>query len=172
MSDHTAKIRAKGTDATGLTEDLAAKLYARKGSRIIAIVELHAVERHEKADGSKRVDLVIDLLEPAEDDTVAEHLREITRTLYNNRALADGQLTIDQSLEPKVADVLAKGAQHAAHPFLPVNPADDDGICDVCGKVEGANPAHADRSRIRDPFTVHEGGLGQDDDADQPALGN
>lgn len=135
MTDTTAKVRAKGLDSTGVTEDIASTLYANKGKRVMAIVELHAVERHEKADGTRRVDLVLEQVEPATDDTLAEHLRELTRTLYQNRALTGGQLAIDDTLVPDLKDAIAAGTQHRPHPFLPVDAADDNGICDVCGLV-------------------------------------
>jgi hypothetical protein len=118
MTDCTAKIRAKGLDSTGVTEDIASTLYANKGKRVMAIVELHAVERHEKADGTRRVDLVLEQVEPATDDTLAEHLRELTRTLYQNRAQADGQQAIDDTLIPDLKDAIAAGTQHRPHPFL------------------------------------------------------
>lgn len=149
MTDTTAKIRAKGLDSTGVTEEIASTLYANKGKRIMAIVELHAVERHEKADGSRRVDLVVEQVEPATEDNVAEHLRELTRTMYQNRAIAEGQLSIDDSLTPSITDAVAAGAQHRPHPFLPVDAANDDGICDVCGLV---NNVGVHFTEFPDPF--------------------
>jgi hypothetical protein len=151
MTDTTAKVRAKGCDSTGITEAIASTLYANKGQRIMAIIELHAVERHEKADGGRRVDLTIELLEPTTDDAMSEHLRELTRTLYRNRALAEGQLAIDDTLTPSIGDAIAAGAQYRPHPFIPVDASNDNGICDVCGGLD-LNGIHADD--FPDPFAV------------------
>jgi hypothetical protein len=153
MTDTTAKIRAKGLDSTGVTEEIASTLYANKGKRVMAIVELQAVERHEKADGTRRVDLVLEQVEPATDDTISEHLRELTRRLYAARAQADGQQAIDDSLTPSLTDAIAAGAQHEPHPFLPTDAADDFASCEVCGLGENAGPHRAySVEKIADPF--------------------
>jgi hypothetical protein len=153
MTETAAKVRAKGLDATGVTEEIASTLYANKGKRIMAIVELHAVERHEKADGTRRVDLVLEQVEPATDDNVAEHLRELTRGLYAARAQADGQQAIDDTLTPDLKDAIAAGQQHRPHPFLPTDAADELGSCEVCGLGENAAPHRAyAMDQIADPF--------------------
>lgn len=159
MTDTTAKIRAKGLDSTGVTEEIANNLYANKGKRIVAIVELHAVERHEKADGTRRVDLVLEQVEPAVDDAAAEYLRELTRAMYVNRQQAQGQLAIDGTLdnEPTVEGVLAAGGPHRLHPFLPDDASSEIPICDVCGKVETASIHHTD---VDDPFETDPGESG------------
>lgn len=141
MPDITAKIRAKGCADTGVTEAIAQQLYASKGRRMMAIVELRSVERHEKADGERRVDVVLTQVEPATDDLLAEHLRELTRTMYFNRQLAEGtQPTLDgDGIEPKVADVLAAGRAHRPHPYMASTlSTEDEPVCDICGLVEGA----------------------------------
>jgi hypothetical protein len=153
MTETAAKVRAKGLDATGVTEEIASTLYANKGKRIMAIVELHAVERHEKADGTRRVDLVLEQVEPATDDTLAEHLRELTRTLYQNRAITDGQDALDDTLTPDLKDAIAAGAQHRPHPFLPTDAAADNPTCEVCGLAEAA-AVHLERSTVADPFAA------------------
>jgi hypothetical protein len=113
MTDTSVKIRAKGCASTGITDELASRLYANKGARILAIVELKVEERHEKADGDRKVDLVIDTLEPvvAEnpgmEHTVDEQVRRIQRALFMNRQMGEeGQLPLD-STEPTVQEVLA-----------------------------------------------------------------
>lgn len=138
MTDTTAKIRAKGLDATGVTEDIATDMYTHKGRHYMAIVELKVEERHEKADGTKKVDLVLTQVEPAMDDDLAEHLRELTRTLYYNRGLDGHTGSTTEGQERTTADVLASGQGHRPHPFLPVDAADEHPICDVCGKAEAA----------------------------------
>lgn len=151
MTDTTAKIRTKGCDTTGITEEIASTLYANKGKRIMAIVELHAAERHEKVDGTRRVDLVVEMVEPATNDALSEHLRELTRTMYQNRAIADGQLAIDDTLTPSITDAVNAGALHRPHPFLPVDASVENGICDVCGRVEEEG-VHA--VGLADPFAI------------------
>lgn len=140
MTDTTAKIRAKGLDATGVTEEIANQMYTRKGAHYMAIVEFKVEERHEKADGTKKVDLVLTQVEPAIDETLEDHLRELTRTLHFNRAIDADQPTLDggDGINPKVGDVIKAGHQHRPHPFLPVDASDDNGICDVCGLINVA----------------------------------
>lgn len=153
MTDTTAKIRAKGLDSTGVTEDIASTLYANKGKRVMAIVELHAVERHEKADGTRRVDLVLEQVEPAVDDQLADHLRELSRTLYQNRAQADGQQALDDTLIPDLKDAIAAGEHHRPHPFLPTDAAADNPSCEVCGLAQAAG-VHYEHDDLDDPFTT------------------
>lgn len=138
MTDTTAKIRAKGLDATGVTEEIASQMHSNKGGNYMAIVELRVDETHDKADGTHKVDLIITQVEPATDHHLEEHLRELTRTLYYNRGLRDPeQPTLDGAgPERTTEDVLAAGAMHRPHPFLPVDAADDNGICDICGNVQ------------------------------------
>jgi hypothetical protein len=114
----TAKVRAKGLAATGVTEDLAAQMFNTKGSRYLAIVELKVDEVHEKSDGDRRVDLVIEELEPVVDGklngALDEHVRTIWKALYENRLRAgsgpDDQLPLDpdDGPAPKVADIIAR----------------------------------------------------------------
>lgn len=113
MPDTTAKIRSKGLDATGVTEEIAQQLFAHKGKHFMAIVELKVDELHDKTDGKQRVDLVITQVEPAWDSPQLEdHLRELTRTMYYNRKVDDGQPTLPDSggPDPKIGDVIGQGA--------------------------------------------------------------
>lgn len=115
----TAKVRAKGLAATGVTEDLASQMFNTKGSRYLAIVELKVDEVHEKSDGDRRVDLIIEELEPVVDGNLNgaldEHVRTIWKALYENRLRAgngpDEQLPLDpdDGPAPKVADIIAAG---------------------------------------------------------------
>lgn len=116
MTDTNVKIRAKGCASTGVTDDLATQMYANKGSRYMAIIELKVEETHEKADGDRKVDLIITELEPVVDGklngTLDEHVRTIQAALYRNRKLVeDGQtLPFDsQGDEPTVEGVIAAG---------------------------------------------------------------
>lgn len=126
----TAKIRAKGLSATGVTEDLAAQMFNSKGSRYMAIVELKVDEVHEKSDGDRRVDLVIAELEPVVDGDLNgqldEHVRDIWKALYENRLrtspAGDDQLPLDpdDGPAPAVADIIQQG-----QPFI-VDEDEDD----------------------------------------------
>lgn len=163
MTDTTAKIRPKGTDGTGITEDDAAELFQRVGSHLMAIVDLQVVDhKGPSLKGKRVVELVIDGIEPAFDDDLADHLRELQRTVYLNRTERDGQATIDSTLgdERTVADVVSAGQRHRPHPFLPDDAAKDTPICDVCGLVE-ATPLHSTQDVLPDDEDD------QDDDGDE-----
>lgn len=153
MTDTTAKVRAKGLDSTGVTEDIANAMYAHKGKHYMAVVEVVVDERHEKAEGKKRVDLVIEQFEPALDDNLSEHLRELTRGLYAARAQADGQQAIDDSLTPDIDAAVKAGALHELHPFLPTDAAADNPTCEVCGRGE-TDSIHVSRDAFVDPFEI------------------
>ena len=165
MSDTTAKIRSKGLDTTGITEDVATEMFARVGSHYMAIVDLQVVDRHgPDVKGKRGVELVIDTIEPALDDQLAEHLRELNRTLYYNRGLQGHTGTTTDGQERTVEDVLSSGAKHRPHPFLPVDAADEHPICDVCGNLEAA-PVHSTQD------TLPDGDLDEDDDAGEDGYG-
>lgn len=155
MSDTTAKIRAKGLDSTGVTEEIANQLYAHKGRHYMAIVEFKVEERHEKADGTRKVDLILTQVEPAVSDDMAEHLREISRTCYFNRGTGD-QPTLTGHEEPTVEGVMKAGAKHRPHPFLPVDATIDNPICDVCGALETA-PVHSTQDALPEADDEPEG---------------
>lgn len=144
MTDTTAKIKAKGCSATGITEELAIKLHDQLDKKLIAIVELKSSSRTEKADGKQIVDLEILTVEPATDTLAEDHLREFARALYYNRAVDDAQPTLDgnDGPEPTVKDVLGRGQSLLDH--------DADG-----------------EPRLWDG-TTDDGDQGNDVDADQP----
>jgi hypothetical protein len=151
--DYVAKIRAKGCANTGITEDIARELHARPGRRIMAIVELKVEERHEKAEGQNRVDLVIEQVEPATEQILDDHLRELTRTKHQNRVLQseDAQLQIETGadVEPSVEDIIAarQAADAADQPHEFVD--DGTGDCDICDGPKG-NPIHAELEDLPD----------------------
>ncbi|WP_154402722.1 hypothetical protein [Nocardioides speluncae] len=132
MTDTTAKIRAKGLESTGVTEEIANQMFTQVGRHFMAIVEMRVEEPHgPNAEGKRRVDLILTQVEPCNDDNLDSHLRELCRGLHYNRKLhdADQQLEIDtqDDIEPKVADVIAAGkAQHADLFAVPEPPADED----------------------------------------------
>lgn len=152
----TAKIAAKGCQDTGLTEDLAKRYHDQLGRKGIAIVEFCSETRTEKRSGDETVGLSILTFEPAPSDLAEDHLRELARGFYYERGIADGQLALEETLEPKVADILAAGKPFTPHPFLPANSSEDNPICDVCGVVKDATRLHDEKPPQADPFTVPE----------------
>lgn len=136
----TASIAKKGLKDTGFTEDHAKRFHDQLGRDGIAIIQFVSDSRSEKRNGDESVSLSITSIEPAPDNTTADHLRELARAFHYERRLADDQpLPLDgDSIEPKVTDVLKAGARHLPHPFLPTDASDDTPICDVCGVVEDA----------------------------------
>lgn len=141
--DTIAKIRAKGLDSTGVTEEIAGQMYRSKGATYLAIVEVKVAELHEKSDGQRRVDLTLEMVEPVLDGNLEDHLRELTRVLYRNRAQDDGQMAIDESLAPSVEDVLAAGNRHKPHGYMASTlSTEDEPVCDVCGLTEDVNLHH------------------------------
>lgn len=115
MTDTTAKIRAKGLDATGVTKTLARTMHANVGGHYLAIVDLRVVRQLNDDDGSHGVELVIDQIEPVVDGklngALIDHVRDIQAALYRNRKLAEGdeELPLEDGPEPKVRDIIAQG---------------------------------------------------------------
>lgn len=168
MTDTHAQIASKGLDSTGFTEELASELFHKVGTHLMAIVDLQVVDRSgPNVKDKRKVHLIIDGIEPATDDDMAEHLRELSRVGYLNRAHANGTAAINEQLdgERTVADVMAAGAKHRPHPFLPVDASIDNGICDVCGAVESV-AVHSTQDTLpgddEEPDTAEE--ADQDDD--------
>lgn len=109
MPDTTGRVRAKGCEETGITEELATKLLkAKMGKRILAVVELQTVERHGPSiDGKQRVDMVLTQIEPALDDRTEDTLRELTRAMSRQRRAVSGELPLDNTdgTAPSLDDV-------------------------------------------------------------------
>jgi hypothetical protein len=159
--DYAASITTKGLDGTGLTEDVARKLYSRRGRKAMAVVELVVDETSDKRDGTHKVALAIAGLELVLDHTdIENHLRDLQQTIYANRQRADGQMAIDEQLggERTVEDVLSSGRSHRPHPFIVVDASVENPICDVCGGIE-ASAVHSTQQLISDA---------QDDDSEGP----
>jgi hypothetical protein len=150
--DYAASITTKGLDGTGLTEDVARKLYSRRGRKAMAVVELVVDETSDKRDGTHKVALAIAGLELVLDHTdIENHLRDLQQTIYANRQRADGQMAIDEQLggERTVEDVLSSGRSHRPHPFIVVDASVENPICDVCGGIE-ASAVHSTQELISD----------------------
>jgi hypothetical protein len=185
MPDTTAKIRSKGLDATGVTEELAEKLFAHKGKHLMAIVELKVDEIHDKTDGKQRVDLVITQVEPADDSTtegkmLEDHLRELTRTTYYNRKVAggkDGQLALPDAdgPDPKIGDVIDRGNALRLTEEQLADLAEQEAAADEAEAEDDDGPAYDDEDE-RDvddvdlpdeqPSNVVQFGFGAQADAD------
>lgn len=157
MTDTTAKILAKGLESTGVTEELANELFRNVGRHFMAIVELEVVYPHgPNTEGKRRIDLRLTQVEPAIDDNLDDHLRNLTRVLHYNRQVEKEGPTLDGGEERTVDDVLSSGRKHEPHPYLASTlSVDDNAVCDVCGQHEGA-AVHADRTALDDPFTINE----------------
>lgn len=175
----TAKIASKGTSNTGITEELAKRCHDQLGKKVLAVVELVSEDRGEKRNGDERVTFSILTVEPAPNGMTENHLRELARSFYYERQLAEGQaptLEYGDSPEPDLASVLAAGAKHQPHPYLAsMLSTDDNAVCDVCGLLEGA-AVHADRSGLDDPFAtadtvddLEDEDEDQDEEGDEPS---
>lgn len=119
----TPNIKGRSGASTGITEDLATKLYAKKGTRVLAIVEFQSDKTHEGLDGNRQVDLTIETIEPVVDGDLNgqldEHVRTIQAALFRNRKLSEGD---DEALPfgeedgpaPAVADIIQQGQPFVA----------------------------------------------------------
>lgn len=117
-NDYTARIRAKGLDNTGVTEDIAKSMFNSLGRSTLAIVELEHKRKIDDDDTGRTVELVIRMIEPSTSETLDTHLRELTKTMHQNRVLTadDQQLQIEtaEDLEPTIEGVIAAGQAHIA----------------------------------------------------------
>ncbi|WP_183092928.1 hypothetical protein [Nocardioides stalactiti] len=122
MSTTTAKIAAASCKDTGVTPDLAAKMWAKLGSRHIAIVELIVDERSEDSGDTRGVKLTVASVEPAVDSDAAEHLRELQRAFYTAR---QPNRTLLAGVEATPRDVIIRGQVEVL-------------FCDHCGQSFGS----------------------------------
>lgn len=111
MSDYQAKIRSKGLEATGCTEEVARGMYATLGGYSMAVVEVKHVKHATDAEGKHTVELTIETFEPAQDDKMANHLRELARGLYRQRPEVQGQETLEGTAGdgPGLEDIIGQG---------------------------------------------------------------
>lgn len=185
-ADYTGQINAKKLGGTGITEAMIARHHHAEAGQvvIVASVSVAATGKNVK-EGTGSVHYIIDDLEVAPTTAgAADHVRDLIRSFeYERRLETEGKtLFDDRSDEPTVDGVVAAGAKNRLHPFLPANSADDNGICDVCGFLEGA-PIHDEKPKFADPFTAPDperteepadeegatGGPDGPDDGEQPA---
>ncbi|WP_447643187.1 hypothetical protein [Nocardioides zeae] len=146
---HLVKLKGKGLDGTGVTDAVARQMCSAKGRRYMAVVEVTVDTLHDKLEGQVVADLTLDQFWPATSTSLSDHLRELTRTLHQNKGIEEARASGDQPLDfedgpsPKVADVLAHGGRFRPHPYLASTlSTEDEPVCDVCGEMEDA-PAHA-----------------------------
>jgi hypothetical protein len=134
-NEYAASIRSKGCDNTGITEEIAKKMYNTLERGTYAIVRLKHVRQINDTTAGRKVELVIEEIEPSQDPTLDEHLQQLMRTIHQNRVLhSDGQqLTIDgpDDLEPSVEQVIKARQGSTPHVFDPSEDGDD---CIVCGE--------------------------------------
>lgn len=111
MAQFVAKIRSKGLDATGVTEDVARQMYATLGAHTMMVVEVQHVKHSDDADGQHSVELVITTAEPAQDERMENHLRELARGMYRTRPEVQGQEVLAGVVDgPGLADTITEGA--------------------------------------------------------------
>lgn len=172
MPDVIGTINSKKLGDTGFTEAMLSDLHSQVGRHHMAIVDLQVVDKHgPDVKGKRGVTLIVDSIEPAVTDEMAEHLRELMRTVYFSRGVGD-QLTLTAGAdEPTVEGVLAAGAKHRPHPFLPVDASQDNPICDVCGHLETA-PVHSTQDTLeQDSDEDDDLEDGDDDQEEDPYAG-
>lgn len=90
-----AKVKARGLDGTGVTEDVARKLFSMVGSgnALVAIVEIEPVTQINDATGDHQVVCTLGFVEVAEVGSRSEDvLREFARGLYRDRRVSAGEL--------------------------------------------------------------------------------
>lgn len=136
MTDTTAQIAARGCSGTGITEELAEKLHAQLGRKVVAVVELVSETRTEKRDGKDKVALSILTIEPAPDSLTEDHLRNLARAFHYERKLnEDGPQLIapGDGPEPTVKEVLAAGQALEPHQYEDTA----DASCARCGLAAG-----------------------------------
>lgn len=113
----TLKGKQFGAASSEIPEDLAKKLYAKKGTTLLAIVEIKSDKTHESLDGDRQVDTVITSFEPVIDGDLNGQVSDIVRNLHRalnlNRtrisAAGDEALPLDDN-EPTVEGVKAAAA--------------------------------------------------------------
>lgn len=113
MTDTTAKIRSKGLDGTGLTEEIATRIADAETGTLVCVVEISYAALHKESGGKRAVDFVINTVEPAPDQASADHLRNLARAIYHGRRLhaEDKQPQLDSinDVVPSVGDVITQG---------------------------------------------------------------
>lgn len=107
-----AKVKGKGTDNTGYTEDHARAAAASLGGHTLAIVDLRAHTKVTDEDGNETVMLAIDQLEPVP-PSMEDDVRELMRALYRQRPEVQGQEVLKGTADgPNPEDALGQTMSH------------------------------------------------------------
>jgi hypothetical protein len=135
---YTASVRRKGLEHTGVTEDVAKSMYHSLEKRTLFIGEVEHKRQSNDADTGRNVELVITTFEPSQDPALDDHLRQLLRTLHQNRVLHSEDQALDievnGDLEPSVdAVIAAQRAHEATQPHI-FDPAEDGDACTICGE--------------------------------------
>lgn len=143
-ADFTGTVNSKKLTGTGITPGILRRHHASKSGRMVIVAAVHVAQTHDNVeDGTGAVNYVIDDLEVAP-AIAEEHVRELIRSFHYERKLTEeGPMLDDDGLTPSIGDAVASGIQHAPHPFLPTDAADDTTSCEVCGLGEVAAPHRA-----------------------------
>jgi hypothetical protein len=105
---HTAHIKRKGLDTTGVTEDHARNMASTLGSHTLMIVEARHDTVTTDAEGKQSAALVLTQVEPVP-DTMEDAVRELMRALYRQRPDVMGQAALSGTADgPSPADALAQ----------------------------------------------------------------
>ena len=102
-TDTIANIKGRSLNKTGVTEKLARTYANSLGSEPLAIVRYTADSLITDADGQQKVILAIaafePVIDPSDDGSVEDMVRNLEAALYRNRGEADGQASIDDELD-------------------------------------------------------------------------
>lgn len=132
--DYTARLKAKGLDSTGVTEEIARDMANTLGRHTLLIVEVVHDEVTKHADGAQQVKLACTRVEPvpaAQEDVVREFMRAIHRTHPAEAGQAVLKGTVDG---PSVADAAVGLAAHVERD----EDGEPDGVWD--GSTDGPLP--------------------------------
>ena len=112
-TDTIANIKGRSLNKTGVTEKLARTYANSLGSEHLAIVRYTADSLITDADGQQKVILAIaafePVIDPSDDGSVEDMVRNLEAALYRNRGEADGQASIDDELDGRIALVACIG---------------------------------------------------------------
>lgn len=107
--DYTARIKAKGLDSTGVTEDHAKRMSNNLGGHTLLIIEVKHDRLIVNDDGTRQVQLGILTCEPVPAEQ-EEAVRGFQRALYRQRPDIAGQAVLrgdGEGEEPSVEDAAA-----------------------------------------------------------------
>jgi hypothetical protein len=111
---YTAKIRTRGCDNTGVTEQVAKEMFRNMGGTTLAIVELEHVRQINESSGDHKVELTLGFIEPVAPGSKTEDVvRELSRALYRDRRGQDGELPGTEGAGERSTDDVTAAAEAA-----------------------------------------------------------